>query len=208
MSAGRRQFSHFARAVAAHSQSDRSHDGYYIGAYREHRCKEHEASTFWYIRKMLKDFSQTPGQVLDVTCSDEALHARYYVLVHKDNGWGLQFVDDCAKRLIEFGIGLMDLVKKPTRGVEELTRGDFAEGRIVLSQKLEEFAPRVVAFHGKMTYEQFAQRKCMLGLQKQPLYGARVFVLPSASGANAVAQKDKLKHFWQLARLMKQGVAG
>ena len=63
------------------------------------------------------------------------------------------------KRVIEFGVGLTDLVKRPSKTIEELQRQDFAEGRIVLSQKLEEVAPRVVAFNGKMTYEQFAQRK-------------------------------------------------
>ena len=77
------------------------------------------------------------------------------------------------RRIIEFGIGLTDLVKRPTKGMEELKREDFAEGRIVLSQKLEEFGPRVVAFNGKMTYEQFAQRKCKYGLQKELLYGAQ-----------------------------------
>src|SRR6266550_1954167 len=81
------------------------------------------------------------------------------------------------KRVIEFGVGLTDLVKRPTKGIEELKREDYAEGRIVLSQKLEEFAPRVVAFNGKTTYELFAQRKCNFGLQKESLYGARVNAL-------------------------------
>jgi len=108
------------------------------------------------------------------------------------------------RRIIEFGIGLTDLVKRPTRGIEELTREDFAEGRIVLSQKLEEFAPRVVAFNGKITYEQFAQRKCRFGLQKQLLYGAQVYVLPSTSGQNASGRADRLKHFRGLARLVER----
>src|SRR6266480_3838322 len=80
-------------------------------------------------------------------------------------------------------VGLTDLVKRPTKSIEELKREDYAEGRIVLSQKLEEFAPHVVAFNGKLTYEQFSQRKCKFGLQKELLYGARVYVLPSTSGA-------------------------
>jgi TDG/mug DNA glycosylase family protein len=33
------------------------------------------------------------------------------------------------KRVIEFGIGLTDLVKRPSKTVEELSRADFAEGR-------------------------------------------------------------------------------
>jgi TDG/mug DNA glycosylase family protein len=114
----------------------------------------------------------------------------------------LEYRDD--KRIIEFGIGLTDLVKRPTKGIEDLTREDFAEGRIVLSQKLEEFGPRVIAFNGKAVYEQFAQRKCHHGLQKELLYGARVFVLPSTSGQNALGQKEKLQQFRKLAQLVRK----
>src|SRR5215467_1375514 len=92
------------------------------------------------------------------------------------------------RRVIEFGIGLTDLVKRPTKGVEEL--------------KSEEFAPRVVAFNGKLTYEQFAQRKCKYGIQKELLYGARVYVLPSTSGANNANRSEKRKHFRKLAQLV------
>ncbi len=106
------------------------------------------------------------------------------------------------KRVIEFGVGLSDLVKRPTKSVEELKREDYAEGRIVLSQKLEEFAPHVVAFNGKMTYEQFSQRKCKFGIQKEQLYGAKVYVLPSISGANATDRSEKLRHFRKLAQLV------
>ncbi|MGB2643680.1 MAG: mismatch-specific DNA-glycosylase [Candidatus Acidiferrum sp.] len=106
------------------------------------------------------------------------------------------------KRVIEFGIGLTDLVKRPTKGIEELTREDFAEGRIVLSQKLEEFTPHVVAFNGKIVYEQFSQRKCKFGLQKEQLYGSRVYVLPSTSSQNTGARNEKLQYFRKLAQLV------
>jgi len=112
----------------------------------------------------------------------------------------LTYAEDA--RILEFGIGLTDLVKRPTKGVEELKREDFAEGRIVLSQKLEEFAPHVVAFNGKLTYEQFAQRRCKYGIQKELLYGARVYVLPSTSGANNKFKNEKLLHFRKLAKLV------
>ena len=108
------------------------------------------------------------------------------------------------KRVIEFGIGLTDLVKRPSRTSEELSREDFAEGRIVLSQKLEEFTPRVVAFNGKLAYEQFAQRKCKCGLQKELLYGARVYVFPSTPGGQPKDKSDKLQHFRKLAQLVKR----
>jgi TDG/mug DNA glycosylase family protein len=104
--------------------------------------------------------------------------------------------------MIEFGIGLTDLVKRPTRGVEELRREEFAEGRILLSQKLEQFAPQVIAFNGKGAFENFAQRPCKLGLQKGRLYGAQVFVLPSTSGQNATGRGPKLIYFRQLAKVL------
>jgi len=115
----------------------------------------------------------------------------------------LEYRDDV--RLPEFGVGLTDLVKRPTRGIEELRREDFAEGRLLLAKRLEEVAPRVVAFNGKLVYENFCGRPCKLGLQQGQLYGARVFVLPSTSGQNAgMARGRKLQYFRQLARLLRR----
>jgi double-stranded uracil-DNA glycosylase len=114
----------------------------------------------------------------------------------------LSYNDD--KRVIEFGIGLTDLVKRSTPAMEEIERHEFAEGRIVLAQKLEEFTPRVIAFNGKNVYEKFAQRVCKLGLQKDTLYGAQVFVLPSTSGLNAVGKGVKMRYFRQLAKLLEK----
>src|SRR5580658_755147 len=113
----------------------------------------------------------------------------------------LSYNDD--KRLVEFGIGLTDLVKRPTRGIDEIERQEFAEGRVLLAQKLEEHRPRIVAFNGKMTYEKFTGRPCKLGLQKDNLYGATVFVLPSTSGTNGGAELAvKMRYMKKLAALV------
>src|SRR2546428_9343104 len=69
----------------------------------------------------------------------------------------LEYKDD--KRMIEFGIGLTDLVKRPTRGIEEIERQEFAEGRILLARKLEEFTPRVIAFNGKLVFEKRSEER-------------------------------------------------
>ena len=108
------------------------------------------------------------------------------------------------RRLIEFGVGLTDIVKRPTRGEDEIAREEFAEGRVVLAQKLEQFIPRVVAFNGKNVFEKFAQRPCVLGLQKDKIYGAHVFVLPSSSGQNTAGSGVKLRYFRQLARFLEK----
>jgi mismatch-specific thymine-DNA glycosylase len=114
----------------------------------------------------------------------------------------LDYQDD--RRVVEFGIGMTDLVKRPTRGVEEIERREFAEGRVLLAQKLEELRPRVIAFNGKMVYQKFRGRPGKLGLQKQRLYGAHVFVLPSTSGQNAGTSRGvKKRYFKKLAALLQ-----
>jgi mismatch-specific thymine-DNA glycosylase len=165
--------------------------------------------------KTLPDYLRKGMKLVIVGCnpSESSVRAGHYYAGRNNLFWPTLFESGVVpepfdypddRRIIEFGIGLTDLVKRPTKGIEELKREDFAEGRIVLSQKLEEFGPRVVAFNGKMTYEQFAQRKCKFGLQKELLYGARVYVLPSTSGQNANGKKDRMKHFRGLARVVEQ----
>jgi mismatch-specific thymine-DNA glycosylase len=108
------------------------------------------------------------------------------------------------RRMLEFGIGMTDLVKRPTRSADEIERREFAEGRVLLAQKLEEMRPKVIAFNGKMVYEKFSGRPCKLGLQKEPLYGAHVFVLPSTSGQNGgTSASVKTRYFKKLAVLLK-----
>lgn len=108
------------------------------------------------------------------------------------------------RRMVEFGIGMTDLVKRPTRGFDEIERQEFAEGRVLLAQKLEDLRPKVIAFNGKMVYEKFTGRPCKLGLQKDRLYGAHVFVLPSTSAQNAGTNLSvKKRYFKKLAALLK-----
>lgn len=165
--------------------------------------------------KTLPDYLRKGMKLVIVGCnpSESSVRAGHYYAGRGNQFWPMlyesgvvpepfDYPDD--RRVIEFGIGLTDLVKRPTRGLEELNREDFAEGRIVLAQKLEEFAPRVIAFNGKLTYEQFAQRKCRYGLQKGSLYGAQIYVLPSTSGQNARGKAERVKHFRNLARLLER----
>lgn len=114
----------------------------------------------------------------------------------------LTYRDD--RRILEFGIGMTDLVKRPTRATAEIEREEFAEGRVLLAQKLEDLRPRVVAFNGKVAYEKFMGRSCKLGLQKEKVYGAHVFVLPSNCGEEGETSLSvKTKYFKLLAALLR-----
>jgi hypothetical protein len=62
----------------------------------------------------------------------------------------------------------------------------------------------VIAFNGKSVYEQFSQRRAKLGLQKDLLYGAQVYVLPATDSQHAQKPKDRVTHFRKLAALVKK----
>lgn len=165
--------------------------------------------------KTLPDYLRKGMKLVIVGCNptESSVRAGHYYAGRGNPFWPLiydsgvvpepfDYPDD--RRIIEFGIGLTDLVKRPTKTIEELKREDFAEGRFVLSKKLEEFLPRVVAFNGRLPYEQFAQRKCKYGIQKELLYGARVYVLPASMEQTAKNRGERLRHFRKLAQLVKQ----
>jgi mismatch-specific thymine-DNA glycosylase len=164
--------------------------------------------------KTLPDYLRRGMKAVVVGCNpgDRSVRVGHYYAGRGNQFWPLFYESGILpelldhkddKRLIEFGIGLTDLVKRPARSIEEIERQEFAEGRIVLSQKLEEFLPRVVVFNGKFTYEKFAQRPCKFGLQKGALYGAQVFVLPSTSSPIAGGKDVQLRQFRKLAELLQ-----
>jgi TDG/mug DNA glycosylase family protein len=110
-------------------------------------------------------------------------------------------------RLLEFGLGLTDVVKRWSRSSSELRAADYRRGVPVLAQKLRASAPRVVAFNGKLAYERFSGRRARLGWQRTRIAGARVFVLPSTSGRNGSRTRTaKLAYFQRLARWLQRNV--
>lgn len=164
--------------------------------------------------KTLPDYLRKGMKLVIVGCNptESSVRAGHYYAGRGNPFWPLLFDSGVVpepfdypddRRIIEFGIGLTDLVKRPTKTVEELKREDFAEGRFVLSKKLEEFLPRVIAFNGRLPFEQFAQRKCKYGVQKELLYGARIYVLPATIEQNARNRGERLRHFRKLAQLVK-----
>jgi double-stranded uracil-DNA glycosylase len=167
-----------------------------------------------YLMATLPDYLRKGMKLIVVGCnpSDRSARVGHYYAGRGNEFWPLLYdagivpelldaKDD--KRVIEFGVGLTNLVKRATRTAEEIDRQEFAEGRILLAQKLEEYAPRVIAFNGRTVYEKFAQSTGKLGLQKKKLYGAQVFVLPAAGAGNSLGQSVKRRYFRQLGELLR-----
>lgn len=94
--------------------------------------------------------------------------------------------------LPRFGIGLTDVVKRPTANVSELTSADFEQWIPVFLNKLRHYKPRVACFHGIMGFRPFLKMglKCLrrepsLGPQPERVGDTWLFVAPNPSPANA-----------------------
>jgi len=98
----------------------------------------------------------------------------------------MSYLDD--DRLPEFGLGITNLVARPTPGVGDLTPGEQLAGRAALERKIRRYRPRLVVLIGVSLARVLlpsARGAIALGLHADRLGGAPVFVLPNPSGRNA-----------------------
>ncbi|HLK31853.1 MAG TPA: mismatch-specific DNA-glycosylase [Terriglobales bacterium] len=94
--------------------------------------------------------------------------------------------------LPRFGIGLTDIVKRPTANIAGLSQADFETEVPRLVKKLQHYAPRMACFHGIMGYRQFLRfafqinhARNVLGPQPESIGATHLFVVPNPSPANA-----------------------
>jgi len=89
--------------------------------------------------------------------------------------------------LPQYGLGLANLVDRPTPGVADLRPEEFAAGRKLLLAKVRRLRPAIVALVGVTVYRRLFDHRgpVQLGWQEELLHSSRVFVLPNPSGRNA-----------------------
>ena len=115
-------------------------------------------------------------------------------------------------RLPSWGIGMTNLVARPTPGIDTLRPAEYLEGWTILEKKIERYRPEIVAFVGVTMYRALwkvighaSPAVIKPGFQKATVHGARVFVLPNPSGRNAhFSYADMLASFRALARAIRK----
>ncbi len=105
-------------------------------------------------------------------------------------------------RLPTWGLGLTNLIARPTRGVSDLRPSEYQAGWRALNRKIRRYRPGVVALVGVTVYQAIAPMLApatiptpsrsrppaagsVLGLRPETIHGIPVFVLPNPSGRNA-----------------------
>lgn len=105
-------------------------------------------------------------------------------------------------RTVEWGIGLTNMVARPSAGIADLTTDELTHGARSLRRRLLRYRPGIVCFNGKRIYEVFSGHSCEPGLQDGRIGASRVFVMPSTSPRGAsYSRAQKLALFRQLAEI-------
>jgi double-stranded uracil-DNA glycosylase len=121
-------------------------------------------------------------------------------------------------RLPEFGLGLTNLIARPSPGINDLRPIEYVAGWKTLDAKIRRYRPDVIALVGVTVYRSILPliskrasdgRPSVIGPQRLSIHGARVFVLPNPSGRNAnFTYSEMLDAFVRLRRFTERRRAG
>lgn len=99
--------------------------------------------------------------------------------------------------LLELGIGFTNIVSRPTRRADELSRDEIREGAATLREKIERYRPAAMAYTGVGVYRWLrGSSRPSWGVQPEPVVPGTVdLVLPSPSGLNRMTFDELVEHY-------------
>jgi double-stranded uracil-DNA glycosylase len=99
------------------------------------------------------------------------------------------------------GLGITNVVARPTRTAAELSRAELREGAVALAELVAEHRPRVLAVLGITAWRlAFDRPSAVLGRQPERIGGAVTWVAPNPSGLNAHHQLADLARLYRELR--------
>jgi TDG/mug DNA glycosylase family protein len=107
-------------------------------------------------------------------------------------------------RVVEFGLGLTDLVKRATNSAGEVKKMEFVKGGRKLRAKIAPLEPRVVCFVGLTGYRAAFDAHARLGAQASAWGAARLFIVPSTSARNARYRNEIVEWFRKLKMFLEE----
>ncbi|MFC5735621.1 G/U mismatch-specific DNA glycosylase [Cytobacillus gottheilii] len=109
---------------------------------------------------------------------------RFWKILHESGLTPYQYLPEQDQELLELNYGLTNIVARPTKAADEITKEEYNEGRLLLAEKLQTYHPKIACYVGKGVYEQLAKKKKIpWGIQETSVVpGIIDFVAPSSSG--------------------------
>jgi TDG/mug DNA glycosylase family protein len=102
------------------------------------------------------------------------------------------------RELLTHGLGVTNLVDRPTRTAAELTPEELRAGADALADLVARYRPRVLAVLGVTAWRQgFGRPRAVVGPQDERVGGAVTWVVPNPSGLNAHHQLPDLARIYR-----------
>ncbi|WP_026693988.1 mismatch-specific DNA-glycosylase [Peribacillus kribbensis] len=109
---------------------------------------------------------------------------RFWKLLFESGLTDRKYATEEDGKLLDSGYGFTNIVARPTKAADEITKEEYMEGRRELKAKIRQYKPRIVCFVGKGVYLEYTGRKrAPWGFQEtSEVPGVLDFVAPSSSG--------------------------
>lgn len=92
-----------------------------------------------------------------------------------------------------YGLGLVNMIDRPTRNISKLKRGEEAPGQKRLRRIIKEHTPEVICFIGKATYEKFVGHKDFDYGWQEPIGQSSVFLMHTPLRGKAIIRIHELR---------------
>ena len=131
---------------------------------------------------------------------------RFWRVLHAAGITERLYAPDEDSLLLERGIGFTNIVPRPTRRADELTRDEIRAGAEALRGKLELLRPRAVAYTGIGVYKWLRGSTAITwGIQSDSAVpGITDIVVPSPSGLNRMTFAELVAHYQVLTTLLER----
>jgi TDG/mug DNA glycosylase family protein len=122
---------------------------------------------------------------------------RFWPALHLAGLTPRRLAPDEDGELLRYGIGVTNLVDRPTRAAAELTPDELRAGAAALADLVAGHRPRVLAILGVTAWRSaFDRPRAGIGLQPERVGGAATWVVPNPSGLNARFQLPDLARLY------------
>lgn len=126
---------------------------------------------------------------------------RFWKVLHLSGLTAQLLRPDEERRLLDYGLGITNLVGRATASADELSRDELYHGARQLEHTVASWKPRFVVVLGMGAFRTaFGRPRSVVGEQRERVDCARVFVLPNPSGLQARYQLPDLVEFFSQLR--------
>jgi double-stranded uracil-DNA glycosylase len=131
---------------------------------------------------------------------------RFWTILHRAGLTPRKYITTEDYKLLDLGYGLTNIVARPTKTAQEITKEEYIQGKKELREKISKFKPKIICFVGKGVYQEYSNKKEVpWGVQESSVVEGTIdFVAPSSSGLVRMKVEEIVKIYKELADVLSK----